>query len=83
MVPPRKPVMAGRRAVFSMNFTVRDAYIGADIPTSGGPTMRHLITRRDFLKTSGLALAAGGLTDRLIAAGPPFSPDLVAVEGLN
>jgi uncharacterized protein (DUF362 family) len=45
--------------------------------------MEHLITRRDFLKTSGLALSAGGLTDRLLAADLPSSPDLVAVEGMN
>ena len=45
--------------------------------------MKHLITRRDFLKASGFALAAGGLTDRLIAADLSSSPDLVAVEGLN
>ena len=45
--------------------------------------MENFITRRDFLKASGFVLAAGGLTDRLIAADLSSSPDLVAVEGLN
>lgn len=71
------------RTVLSMNFPVCDSYIGAKIPISGGLAMNNLITRRNFLKVSGLALATGGLTDRLISAGRSFSPDLVAVEGLN
>jgi uncharacterized protein (DUF362 family) len=45
--------------------------------------MEHLITRRKFLKASGRVLAAGGLTDRLVALDLSSSPDLVAVEGLN